>query len=211
MDTLDSTSFDVTAVVLAGGMSRRLGRDKAVEPFYGEPMILRVIRRMRQVASEVVVVVNDEARIGELTLPDDVTPIVDVYSGMGSLGGIYSGLGAATTEWSVLCACDMPFVSPNLYAAMLLERCGSDAVVPLVDGRPEPIHAAYSQRCIEPIRARILADELKIAGFFSDVSVRYFEENEVRAIDPALLSFFNVNTQADLDTAFRLATSTAIA
>ena len=205
MSECANTALDVTAIVLAGGMSRRLGRNKAVELFDGETLVRRAIGRMRQVAGNIMVVANDENRIAELGLPDDVTAVIDEHPGKGPLAGIYTGLNASSTEWSVFCACDMPFLSPHLYRALLSNRDTYDAVVPIVDGRPEPVHAAYSRACLEPIREKLAADDLKIAGFFQDVSVRYFSEDEVRAIDPNLLSFFNINTQQDLDTAVSLA------
>ena len=205
MSECTNTPADVTAVVLAGGMSRRLGRNKALEPFRGEPLIRRVIRRMSQVASNIIVVANDNERVAELDLPDSVTPVIDEYPGKGSLGGIYTGLRAAPTEWVIFCACDMPFPSPRLYRALLSKRESNDAVVPVVDGRPEPIHAAYSRACLEPIRVKLAADRLKISGFFHDVSVHYFTEDRVRETDPDLLSFFNINTQQDLEKANRIA------
>ena len=196
---------DVSAVILAGGMSRRLGRNKALEPFQGELLIRRVIHRMSQVASNIIIVANDEERVAELDLPDNVTPVIDEYPGKGSLGGIYTGLHAAPTEWAVFCACDMPFPSPRLYRALLANRDAKDAVVPVVEGRPEPIHAAYSRACIEPIREKLAVDRLKISGFFDDVRVCYFTEDRVREIDPDLLSFFNINTRQDLEKANQIA------
>ena len=207
MNEYANTALDVTAIILAGGMSRRLGRDKAVEMFDGETLIRRAIRRMRQVAGNITVVVNNSNRIVELDLPDDVAAVIDEYTGKGPLAGIYTGLSASSTEWSVFCACDMPFLSPELYHALLSNRDTCDAVVPIVDGRPEPVHAAYSRACLGPIREKLAADELKVAGFFQDVSVHYFTEDEVRAIDPDLLSFFNINTQQDLETAVSLASA----
>ena len=207
MNEYANTALDVTAVILAGGMSRRLGRNKAVEMFDGETLIRRAIRRMRQVAGNITVVVNNSNRIVELDLPDDVTAVIDEYPGKGPLAGIYTGLNASSTEWAVFCACDMPFLSPLLYRALLSNRDTCDAVVPIVDGRPEPVHAAYSRACLGPIREKLAANDLKIAGFFQDVSVRYFTEDEVRAIDPDLLSFFNINTQQDLETAVSLASA----
>ena len=186
-------------------MSRRLGRNKALEPFQGEPLIHRVIRRMGQVASNIIVVANDSERVSELDLPGDVTPVIDEYPGKGSLGGIYTGLNAALTDWAIFCACDMPFPSPTLYRALLANRDDNDAVVPVVESRPEPIHAAYSRVCLEPIREKLAADRLKISGFFEDVRVCYFTEDRVREIDPDLLSFFNINTQKDLEKANRVA------
>jgi molybdopterin-guanine dinucleotide biosynthesis protein A len=196
---------DATAVILAGGMSRRLGRNKALEPFEGEPLIQRVISRMRQVGESLVVVVNDAERVAELDLPEDVAAEVDRYPGMGSLGGILTGLVSAPTEWSAFCACDMPFLSPPLYRRLLSLRDGYDAVVPVVDGRPEPTHAVYSRACIGPIRERITAQDLKISSFFGEVRVKLVPEEEIRSLDPDLLSFFNINTQQDLETALSTA------
>ena len=195
----------LTAVILAGGMSRRLGRNKALEPFQGEPLIRRVIARMGQVGESVSVIVNEAQRAHELELPEEVTSSVDRYPGKGSLGGIVTGLITSPTVWSAFCACDMPFVNTRLYRYLASLRDGYDAVVPVVDGRPEPTHALYSRVCIGPIEERIEADDLKISSFFSEVRVRLVPEDEIRRLDPDLLSFFNVNTQDDLETAVNLA------
>ena len=200
----------MTAVILAGGMSRRLGRDKALEPFEGESLIQRVISRMRQVGRSLLVVVNHPERAAELDLPDDIHAATDRYPGMGSLGGILTGLMAAPTEWSTFCACDMPFLSPRLYQRLLSQRQGYDAVVPVIDGRPEPTHAVYSRACIEPIRKRVIAQDLKISSFFGDVRVRLVPEDEVRLSDPDLRSFFNINTEKDLETALEMVHRTPV-
>ena len=195
----------LTAVILAGGMSRRLGRNKALEPFQGEPLIRRVIARMGQVGESVSVIVNEAQRAHELELPEEVTSSVDRYPGKGSLGGIVTGLITSPTVWSAFCACDMPFVNTRLYRYLASLRDGYDAVVPVVEGRPEPTHALYSRVCIGPIEERIEADDLKISSFFSEVRVRLVPEDEIRRLDPDLLSFFNVNTQDDLEIAVNLA------
>ena len=195
----------VSAIVLAGGLSRRLGRDKALEPFEGEPLIQRVIGRLSRFTDETVVVVNSEARGSELQLPDGAVIAVDIFPDSGSLGGIFTGLTAAMNEWGFVVACDMPFLSADLILHMLTLRSGYDAVVPRLDGYPEPTHAAYSSACLPHIQRRLEARELKIAGFFDDVRVRTFSEEEVDDIDPGRLSFFNVNTPEDLERAVTLA------
>ena len=198
---------DITAVILAGGQSRRLGRDKAVEPFAGEPLIRRVIRRASEAVSadQVVVVVADAARAAALPLDDGHQTAADVFPDCGSLGGIYTGLNAASTDWSLVTACDMPFLSAPLLAYMAGLRDGVDAVVPVVDGRPEPTHALYSRRCLPAIETRLRAGQLKISGFFDDVAVRYVPESDIREFDPELLSFFNINRPEDLSRAMELA------
>jgi molybdopterin-guanine dinucleotide biosynthesis protein A len=200
-------SSDITAVILAGGQSRRLGRDKAVEPFGGEPLIRRVIGRVERAVrpSGVVVVVADAERGEALPLGDEHRTAVDVFPDCGSLGGIYTGLDAAASDWSLVVACDMPFLAAPLLAHLVGLRGGWDAVVPVVEGRPEPTHAVYSRRCLPAIEARLRAQELKISGFFEDVAVRYVPEDEVRRFDPDLLSFFNVNRPEDLARALEMA------
>ena len=195
---------NVTGVVLAGGRSRRLGRDKAVELVGGEPLISRVIARMSEVADEIVVVVNGIERASQLPLPQEATVVVDAYPDKGSLGGIFSGLRAGREDWAMVVACDMPFLSVALVRHMLDQTDDCDAVVPILDGRPEPIHAAYSKVCLPAIEKKILADDLKIAGFFDDVRVKFVAEREVDSFDPDHLSFFNINTEQDLQKAAEL-------
>ena len=198
------TRAEVTGIVLAGGMSRRLGRDKATEIVGGEPLIRRVIGRLSSVIGQLVVVVNDRERAAMLALPDSAKVAVDIYPGKGSLGGIFAGLSAAYGAWGVVVACDMPFVNAGLFAHMLDLRDGFDAVVPHLDGRPEPTHAIYSKECLPYIQSRLERDELKIAGFFDEVRVRFVREEEIERLDPGKLSFFNINTQQDLDRALEL-------
>ena len=199
--------FGITAIVLAGGQSRRLGRDKAVEPFAGEPLIRRVIRRAGDAVggNEVIVVAGDVARGRELPLDAEHRVAVDLLPERGTLGGIYTGLEAVQNEWALVVACDMPFLSAPLLRYMVGLREGVDAVVPVIGGRPEPTHALYSRRCLPAILERLQAGQLKAAGFLDLALVRYVNEDEARRFDPELLSFFNVNRPEDLARAIELA------
>ena len=105
-------TMPLTGVVLAGGKSRRLGRNKLVEPFEGAPLIARVIERLRPVCGEIVVVGAEPGAADALPLPDDARTAFDLYPDKGSLGGIYSGLAKATNRWSLVVAGDMPSSTP---------------------------------------------------------------------------------------------------
>ena len=194
----------VSCVVLAGGQSRRLGRDKVVEPVGGQPLISRVVQRISPLCDEVLVVVADQARGAALPLGRGCRIVVDRYPGAGSLGGIFSGLDAADTSWALAVACDMPFLNLDLLRRMLSLREGFDAVVPVIKGRPEPTHSLYSKDCLPFIEPRLVSRDLKISGFYNDVRVKYLPEEEVRSLDPECLSFFNVNTPQDLEKALAL-------
>ena len=194
----------VTGIVLAGGMSRRLGRDKAVETIGGQSLISRVLDSLSHVAQELVVVVNNREREDDLPLPDSVVVAVDIYPDTGSLG-VFTGLSASSNHWGFVVACDMPFLNLELLEYLLSQRGGHDVVVPVIDHRPEPTHAAYSKVCLPTIETRLRANDLKIAKFFDDVRAKYVSQRNVEDLDPGGLSFFNVNTEEDLTRARMLA------
>lgn len=202
---MTDTGRGVTGIILAGGLSRRLGRDKAVEPINGQPLIGRVMDALSRITDELVVVVNTPQRSRELPLPDSAVAAVDIHPNAGSLGGIFTGLSAASNQWGIVAACDMPFLNLDFLSYLLSFRESHDAVVPVLDHRPEPTHAAYSKVCLSAIEARLEAGDLKIARFFDDVRVKYVSQRQVEEIDPGRLSFFNVNTEEDLTRACLLA------
>ncbi|MBI3970389.1 MAG: molybdenum cofactor guanylyltransferase [Chloroflexi bacterium] len=195
----------VSGVILAGGRSRRLGIDKTTMLWppvddggeteaggTGSRTLLEVTAsRLAEVCDEVLLV----AYRGAKPLPYRTVP--DLYAGGGSLGGIYSGLVAAAHEYAVAVATDMPFLNVTLLRWMLAQPRDYDVLVPVRD-EPEPLHAVYSKACLEPMRRRLDAGRLKIAGVFEDVRVRYVDAAILASHDPEGLSFFNINTPEDL-------------
>jgi molybdopterin-guanine dinucleotide biosynthesis protein A len=99
----------------------------------------------------------------------------------------------------------MPFLNPRLLQHLIEASTGVDAVIPRLSGRPEPLHALYSKACLGPMERMLRAGQLKIAPLFDAVAVRYLDEEVIDRIDPKHLSFFNINTQADLEEGLRLA------
>ena len=198
---------DISVVILAGGISRRLGRDKAAEPFGDETLLHRVVRRASEAvgSNDVVIVVADTSQSERAPADIPHCLVLDALPGSGTLGGIYTGLEAARNEWALVVACDLPFLSTPLLRYMTGLRDGVDAVAPVIGGRPEPTHALYSRRCIPAISQRLQAGQLKAAGFLDLVRVRYVDEDEARRFDPELLSFFNVNRPEDLAQAIEIA------
>jgi molybdopterin-guanine dinucleotide biosynthesis protein A len=201
----------VTGVILAGGKSRRMGRDKALLDFDGAPLIARVIARVQSVCAETMIVANDVDAYARFDLP----VVRDVYPGKGSLGGIFSGLHAARAEYALAVACDLPFLNDALLRYLISLAPQADIVIPRAhaptDARRgevtlplQPMHAIYSKHCLEPMRARLLANDLRIVNFFDEVRVRVVEPDEIARFDPQLLSFLNVNTPEDWSFALSL-------
>ena len=192
---------EVTGIVLAGGGSRRMGRNKALERVGSESLISAVIGRLSPLTEKTVVVVACPDNGAELSLPPSVETVVDTYPQAGALGGIFTGLSSSDRQWGMVVACDMPFLNLDLLRYMLLVREGYDVVVPMLDGRPEPVHALYSKTCLPHMERQLQARDLKIVRFFSRVRVNYLSQRVVEEFDGERLSFFNVNTQDDLDRA----------
>ncbi len=193
--------FIVSGIVLAGGQSSRLGTDKSLINVNGRPLIEQVVAKLASLGDEVIIVTNSPEKYRHL----GVRLVGDVYPGKGALGGIYSGLKAAAYTYSLVVACDMPFLNLALLRYMVLQACEHDVVIPRLGGLPEPLHAIYSKNCLEPIDRLLARGGLKIIDFFPEVRVRYLEEDEVDVFDPQHLSFFNVNTPGDLEEMKKLA------
>jgi molybdopterin-guanine dinucleotide biosynthesis protein A len=194
-------SVRVSGVIIAGGASRRLGRNKALERIGGKALIERVIDSLVPLTTEVLVVVARPEQAAALLLSPWVRVVSDRYPGRGSLGGIFSGLDASAEPWSLVVGCDMPFLKRELLRHLIEESSNVDAVVPRLGGQPEPLHALYSKACLAPMEEMLRAGQLKIAPLFEAVRVRYVDEAAIDRVDPDHLSFFNINTQADLEEA----------
>ena len=206
-------------VVLAGGESRRMKNggpaavsNKAFLKIDGKNLIEIVIERLRPLFDTVII----SSASGGSCQDIDAVEIADIYPESGSLGGIYSGLSAASSDSIFVIACDMPFVNPKLVKMLVSRSAGHDIVIPRItsgetdSGNPklmklEPLHAVYSKACLPHIEPLLKQGNLKIFDFFHMVNVNYVGVDEIRIIDPKMLSFFNINTPEDFAQAYALA------
>jgi molybdenum cofactor guanylyltransferase len=181
-----------TVAINAGGKSSRMGTDKSFVQVLGKPMIEHIIQRVSDLGqAETILITNRPDDYAHLGLP----MFSDLLPDKGSLGGIYTAIHASHNPYTLVVACDMPFLNPDLLKFMLsLIDDQHDVIVPRVEGYPEGLHAIYSKRCLEPIRQQLDADRLKVIGFYDDVRVRYLDESDYQPFDPQGLSFRNINT-----------------
>lgn len=191
--------MSVSAAIMAGGKSRRMGRDKAwLDVGDGRPIVRRVIDVLSAVADEVFLVANDERYT---TLGLRVVP--DRFAAGGVLGGIATGVGAATHDRVLVAACDMPFLRPEVFRLLVERSDGYDAVVPRIGDEYEALHALYTKTCLPPMERALGAGKMRVLSFFGDVRLRVLEADELRTVDPDLRSFTNVNTPEELAAATR--------
>ena len=184
----------VSIVIQAGGKSTRMGQDKSFVPFEGRPMIEVVRDHVAGLGQELLIVTNNPAPYAYLNLP----LVGDVLPDKGPLGGIYTALRAASQPHVLVVACDMPWLNRELLAHLIALRATADIVMPRWTKFPEPLHAVYSKACLEPIERHLLAGNLKITRFFSDVMVRFVDREEIEWFDKDGRSFTNINSPEDL-------------
>jgi molybdopterin-guanine dinucleotide biosynthesis protein A len=184
-----------SAVVLAGGQSRRLGRDKSLLVLDGQPLLVRTLSRLADVSDDLIVVANDPGRYAPLQLPARLVP--DERPGVGALMGIYSGLRAARHHDAVVVACDMPFLNIPLLRYLLSLRHGYDVVIPSLQEGLEPLHAIYTKSCLPAMGQMLARGRRRIIAFFEQVRVRRVSQAEMERFDPEHHSFVNVNTPQD--------------
>jgi molybdopterin-guanine dinucleotide biosynthesis protein A len=192
---------DVTCIILAGGASRRMGRDKALIQVEGIRLFDYVYGKCHDLFPEIIIVTNQPQQFSQY---HHAYIVMDEIPGAGSLGGLYTGLIRANNDYIFCAACDMPFLKPALVSHLVARRFQYDIVMPVTGKGFEPLHALYSKRCIEPIKKMLEQSEFKISKLLSRVDVWYCREKELKKIDPALSSFTNVNTKKDLMKIWRL-------
>ncbi len=201
----------VQGVVLAGGASRRMGRDKAALPLGGEPLLRRAVGRLRRALAEVIVV----GAPALASLVPDTRVIADDLPGRGPLGGLVTALRAIEeeneggAEWALLVACDMPFTQPALLreiARLALSSPDADVIAICgARGEMEPLHAAYRRACLPVALAHLASDDASLRGLLATLRVREVVPRDARRLDPAGLSPFNANTPDEWRRALRLA------
>ena len=173
--------------ILAGGQSRRMGRDKSQLLLDTRTFTERISDTLRQVTDSLTIMRADQ----------------DIYPNWGALGGLHAALAACKREWAIVVACDLPFVTAQLlnYLASLRDR--HDTVVPVqADERPQPLCGLYRiQPCLPRATELIETGHRRPLDLLELVNTRWVPFTELRNLDRAEKFFVNINTPEDYDAA----------
>ena len=194
------TIADATAVVLTGGKSSRMGRPKALLPFDDEPLIAHIVRDLKKMFAEAVIVAAPEQELPILP----AVLVHDEVAYQGPVSGIYHGLKASTKEVCFVTSCDAPFLNLALVSHLLSQISDFDVVVPFWQERFQPLHAVYRTSVAPLLKDQLERGELRPIFLYDKVRTRKIHEDEIRGLDPEGLSFLNMNSPADYDTALQL-------
>jgi molybdenum cofactor guanylyltransferase len=184
----------ITGIILSGGKSTRMGKNKALIEIEGIPIIERIHTVFMQFFREILIITDQMELFQKL----QAKMHNDLFPNQGALGGLYTGLFFASFPYSFCVACDMPFLKGSLIDYLI--RCinGYEAVVPRTGDGLQPLHAIYSKACMGPIKELMDEKRTKIIDFYPRANVRIVEEKEFHSLDPQNESFINVNTPEDL-------------
>lgn len=203
---------DLSCVVQAGGLSSRMGCDKARMAFCGEPLIERVLGRLAPVAGELVVTTSrpsELAYLEERTFGGLMPRIVpDLEGPAGAMRGIASSLAAARLPLAAIVACDMPFVSPELIGALSdrVKEGPLDVCVPREERGIEPLCAVWRRQACAPVARELLdQDRQRIRCLIDRVHAGYLDEPQIVEVAGSTLCFENVNTPEEFAAAELLA------
>jgi molybdenum cofactor guanylyltransferase len=192
---MDSSPLDVTAFILAGGKSTRMGADKAFVELDGRTLLARALDLTRSVTPEVRIV-GDAAKFAPFA-----SVVEDVFRGCGPLGGIHAALRASPTELNVILAVDVPFVSSALLQ-YLIRRARASALatvtVARADGRWQPLCAVYRRDFADAAEYALRAGRYKIDTLFESIHVQVITQEELEAAGFSSRMFRNLNTREEL-------------
>ena len=193
-----------SAVILAGGAGRRLGEEKSLVEFKGRPLIEWVMMKLGRIVEEIVIVARspEQARLLEDLFPG-IAVTFDRITGYGPVAGLAAGMERADAEYALAVGCDLPFLNVNVINKLFEQASGYEAAIPVNNsGRMEPLHAVYKR---EPMLLACLRSmekgERRIRSPLSMLKLNCISMELLRPLDPGLLTFFNLNTQEDLEIA----------
>jgi FdhD protein len=167
-----------------------MGRNKALLPYHGEPIIASIYRTMAELFEDIVVVTNSPADYDFLPCPT----IADIHVGKGAMAGVHAGLSLAGGKRIFVVGCDMPFINPQLVRFLAGRLGGEAALVPESAAGLEPLHAFYSPAALPLLDAALCSGNVRLIDLLSRLNATVVPAAEIAAIAPDWRSFVNLNT-----------------
>lgn len=191
---LGAPPWPMTALVLCGGKSTRMGRPKAFLPYRGTLMITHIITLVRQLFAEVLLVTNEPDLFDGM----DIDTVKDIIPHRGPLGGILSGLLIASYQKSFVIACDMPFINAQLITEMVKKGQNSDMLVLMHDKGIEPLVGIYSKSCAGALEESLFAGKTSLSDFATSLNAQVVFCSDLANKNKNLLPpYFDIDTPQD--------------
>lgn len=195
------STMEWTGIVLAGGLSRRMGSNKALLEWNGSSVLEQVIQAMAPAVNSIIVSAGANTAAYK-ALPYDC--VQDYYPGKGPLAGLHAALKASQTDWNLVCACDMPLIEPSFFKGMKwLTESGQEhqAIVPRLAGRVHPLAGAYHRHVLPELEQRLIDNRLKVTQWLEEISCRYVDVDELESagVHDLAIQLSNMNTPEEYE------------
>jgi molybdopterin-guanine dinucleotide biosynthesis protein A len=192
-----------SAVILAGGFSRRFGSDKGLVLLMNKPLVRHVIDKVSTIVDEVIVVVSREEQKNKFVpiVENGAKLIIDEDDSQSPLIGTITGLEKATSKYSLILPCDVPLVSTQILQYLFELRRNRHAVIPRwPNGYIEPLQAIYhTKSALSAAKTALNQGFMNMRSMIENMTaVRYLSTLALKQLDPNLWTFFNINNQKDL-------------
>lgn len=192
--TAETPERSITGFILVGGASRRMGRDKGNLPLAGRSFVEHIVAALSPIVSSTCVVGREFTGLRK-----QIPSVPDFYEKWGALGGLHAALRACQTPWAAVVACDLPFVTSDLFRRLASRRQNFEAVAPIQrDGIPQPLCALYLRNaCLERASQLIESGERRPIGLLQSVETCWVQFEELADLEGSLNLFDNINTPED--------------
>jgi molybdopterin-guanine dinucleotide biosynthesis protein A len=200
------TEISRSGIILSGGSSSRLGQDKGLAELEGKPLICWVIERLQPIVDEVIVVIGSEDVKQRYlrVIPKGIEVVADIYQEKSPLIGLITGLRISQGEYAVVCACDMPFIKPEIIEMMFKTSYGFNGTLLVkpegwIEAMPSIYHVTNCLSYAEVLRG---LGEMRIRKVLETMpNTVVLEIEKMNKFDPNLLSFMDLDTVASIDEA----------
>ncbi len=181
---------NITAIILAGGKSSRMGTDKGLIDFNGKKMVEYVLEAVKDLCNHIIIS-GSNSKYKQFGFP----VYEDIHKNLGPLGGIHSGLSNSATDWNLIVSCDLSFVTKDFFRFLFSKISNAEAVVPVHDLQVEPLCALYHQSSLPKIESLLLKNELKMQNAVKRLDSIFIKVPK-EIFDPATI-FKNINSPED--------------
>jgi len=190
----------ITAVVLAGGSSSRMGREKALTPLAGKPLVIHVAESFRGFADEIIVSVGPGMSDKyDGILPSDIRALEDSALHTGPVEGMHRSIQKASGDWIAVCPCDTPFLDIGVYSLLLDRAHGFEGAAAIIRGYVEPLHVILRRERAAAVFSRAVEEDLTgVSEILEGMKLALVDEESIRTIDPDIATFWNLNSPEDM-------------
>ncbi len=191
-------SKNLSCIVLAGGQSKRMGKDKAFLLHKDQTFLRNILEKLDNFCNQIIIVGNREPELylmESLGLNAEVIFITDKYPYAGPLNGLLSASNIIKNDAVYITPCDTPLLNEKVIPFLAEKLDKFDAVIPEVDGKYQPLNAVYTKKALKKVEDIYEKENIRsLMGFLKKINAKVIHEDEIKKVDKDLLTYFSVNT-----------------